>query len=66
MTSFYNPLETRLLREAREVSCTTIDGLGMLIYTNVYAAQVVPMSRFRRPPCAKKRCARWRRDISGE
>ena len=36
----YNPLETRLLREAREVGCKTIDGLGMLIYTNVYAAQV--------------------------
>lgn len=36
----YNPLETRLLREAREVGCRVIDGLGMLIYTNVYAAQV--------------------------
>jgi shikimate dehydrogenase len=36
----YNPLETRLLREAREVSAKGIDGLGMVIYTNVYAAQV--------------------------
>ncbi|MBW3637863.1 MAG: shikimate dehydrogenase [Armatimonadetes bacterium] len=36
----YNPLETRLLREAREVDCPTVDGLGMLLYTNVYAAQV--------------------------
>ncbi len=36
----YNPLETRLLREAREVGCQTVDGLGMLLYTNVYAAQV--------------------------
>lgn len=36
----YNPLETRLLREAREVGCPTVDGLGMLLYTNVYAAQV--------------------------
>jgi shikimate dehydrogenase len=36
----YNPLETRLLREAREVGAKAIDGLGMLIYTNVYAAKV--------------------------
>lgn len=36
----YNPLETRLLREARELGCKAIDGLGMLIYTNVYAAKV--------------------------
>ncbi|PQV64451.1 shikimate dehydrogenase [Abditibacterium utsteinense] len=36
----YNPLETQLLREAREVGSKAIDGLGMLIYTNVYAAQV--------------------------
>jgi 3-dehydroquinate dehydratase / shikimate dehydrogenase len=27
----YNPLETRLLKEAREVGCTTISGLDMLI-----------------------------------
>jgi len=36
----YNPLETRLLREARARGCHAIDGLGMLIYTNVYAAQI--------------------------
>ena len=36
----YNPLETRLLREARTAGARAIDGLGMLIYTNVYAAQV--------------------------
>ena len=36
----YNPLETRLLREARAVGARGIDGLGMLIYTNVYAARV--------------------------
>jgi shikimate dehydrogenase len=36
----YNPLETRLLREARETGAKGIDGLGMVIYTNVYAAQV--------------------------
>ena len=36
----YNPLETRLLREAKAAGALAIDGLGMLIYTNVYAAQV--------------------------
>ncbi len=36
----YNPLQTRLLREAREVGATAIDGLGMLIGTNVRAAQI--------------------------
>ncbi len=34
----YNPLETRLLREARAIGARGVDGLGMLIYTNVYAA----------------------------
>jgi len=28
----YHPLETRLLREARERSCLTVDGLGMLVH----------------------------------
>ena len=36
----YNPLETRLLREARGVGARGVDGLGMLIYTNVYAAKI--------------------------
>jgi shikimate dehydrogenase len=36
----YNPLETRLLREARQAGAQAIDGLGMLIGTNVRAAQV--------------------------
>ena len=36
----YNPLETRLLREARTIGARGVDGLGMLIYTNVYAARV--------------------------
>jgi shikimate dehydrogenase len=35
----YNPLETQLLKEARATGCKAIDGLGMLIYTNVFAAQ---------------------------
>ncbi len=35
----YNPLETRLLREARAIGARGVDGLGMLIYTNVYAAR---------------------------
>lgn len=36
----YNPLETRLLREAKERGARAIDGLGMLIYTNVRAAKI--------------------------
>lgn len=36
----YNPLQTRLLREACDAGAHLVDGLGMLIYTNVYAAQV--------------------------
>jgi shikimate dehydrogenase len=36
----YNPLETRLLREAREVGAKAVDGLGMLIYTNVRAVEI--------------------------
>ncbi len=36
----YNPLQTRLLRDARTAGAKTVDGLGMLIYTNVRAAQI--------------------------
>jgi shikimate dehydrogenase len=36
----YNPLETRLLREARDIGATALDGLGMLIGTNIRAAQI--------------------------
>lgn len=36
----YNPLETQLLREAREIGAVAVDGLGMLIGTNVRAAQI--------------------------
>jgi len=36
----YNPLETRLLREAKAAGARVVDGLGMLIYTNVRAAQI--------------------------
>ncbi len=35
----YNPLETRLLREAKNAGARVVDGLGMLIYTNVFAVQ---------------------------
>ena len=28
----YSPLETKLLAEAKNVGCTTVDGLGMLLY----------------------------------
>ena len=33
----YNPLKTELLKHADEVGCTTVDGLGMLIYQAVPA-----------------------------
>lgn len=33
----YNPLKTRLLQEAEEVGCTTVDGLGMLLHQAVPA-----------------------------
>jgi shikimate dehydrogenase len=36
----YNPLETRLLKAARDKKLRAVDGLGMLIYTNVRAAQI--------------------------
>lgn len=31
----YTPLQTRLLKEAAEVGCTTVDGLGMLLHQAV-------------------------------
>jgi shikimate dehydrogenase len=36
----YNPLDTRLLAAARAKKRRAVDGLGMLIYTNVRAAQI--------------------------
>lgn len=36
----YNPLETRLLREAKQRGAKTVDGLDMVLWTNVYAARV--------------------------
>ncbi|WCT54661.1 shikimate dehydrogenase [Paenibacillus kyungheensis] len=33
----YNPLETRLLREAKSRGCTVIGGLGMFVYQGAYA-----------------------------
>jgi len=33
----YNPVETRLLREARQAGATTIDGLGMLVWQGAMA-----------------------------
>jgi len=33
----YNPLQTRLLRVAGEIGCTTVDGLGMLLHQAVPA-----------------------------
>ncbi len=36
----YNPLETRLLREAKNAGAKPVDGLGMLIYTNIRAVEI--------------------------
>ena len=36
----YNPLETRLLHEARAMGARAVDGLGMLLYTNVRAVEI--------------------------
>lgn len=36
----YNPLETRLLREAKERGAKVVNGLDMVLWTNVYAAQI--------------------------
>lgn len=36
----YNPIETRLLKEAKEVGARAIDGVSMLVYTNVKAVKV--------------------------
>ncbi|MGP1432733.1 MAG: shikimate dehydrogenase [Catonella sp.] len=36
----YNPLETRLLKEAKERGCTCIDGKGMLLWQGVYAFEL--------------------------
>jgi len=36
----YNPLETRLLREAKTRGAQTVDGLDMVLWTNVYAVRV--------------------------
>lgn len=33
----YNPLETKILKEAGEAGCTCIDGKGMLLWQGVYA-----------------------------
>jgi shikimate dehydrogenase len=36
----YNPLETRLLRQARRVGAATIDGLGMLVHQGAQAFEL--------------------------
>ncbi|MBW1635007.1 MAG: shikimate dehydrogenase [Deltaproteobacteria bacterium] len=36
----YNPLMTKLLKEARQLGCTVVDGLGMLIYQGAAAFQL--------------------------
>jgi len=36
----YNPVQTRLLREARRRGCKTVDGVPMLVYTNEKALEL--------------------------
>ncbi len=36
----YNPVQTRLLREARRKGCLTVDGVPMLVYTNEKALEL--------------------------
>jgi shikimate dehydrogenase len=62
----YRPLETRLLREARERGCATIDGLGMLVHQ---AVEQIRQWTGRAPDPAALRAAaeRWlrERDVRG-
>jgi shikimate dehydrogenase len=37
LDAVYSPIETRLLREAREAGATTVDGAWMLLYQGVEA-----------------------------
>ena len=36
----YNPVQTRLLKEAKRVGCKTVDGVPMLVYTNEKALEL--------------------------
>ncbi len=36
----YNPLMTKLLKDAQQLGCTVVDGLGMLIYQGAAAFQL--------------------------
>ncbi|MFA0741595.1 MAG: hypothetical protein DFNUSKGM_001707 [Candidatus Fervidibacter sacchari] len=36
----YNPVQTRLLKEAKRVGCKTVDGVPMLVYTNEKAIEL--------------------------
>jgi shikimate dehydrogenase len=36
----YNPVQTRLLREAKRIGCKTVDGVPMLVYTNEKALEL--------------------------
>ena len=36
MDVIYNPLKTRLLKEAEHIGCTTIDGLSMFVYQGAF------------------------------
>ena len=49
----YNPVETKLLREAKEAGCKTIDGRGMLLWQGaaafkLYTGKEMPIEEVKR------------------
>ena len=40
MDIVYNPLETKLLREAKKKGCTTVDGIGMLVHQGAESLKI--------------------------
>ena len=52
MDIVYNPLKTKLLQDAEEIGCRTIDGLGMLVHQGaqslkIWTRQKVPVEVMR-------------------
>ena len=40
MDIVYNPMETKLLKDAREIGCKTIDGVGMLVHQGAKSLEI--------------------------
>jgi shikimate dehydrogenase len=56
MDIVYNPLETQLLKLARQRGCTVIDGVGMFVYQG---ARQFALWTGLEPPIAQMRQAVW-------